>query len=170
MDISRAKSSVSGKPDRKRVGRGTGSGQGKTAGRGHKGARSRSGWSSRGRTGGNMPLWRRLPKRGFSNEPFRADYSVVNVGELNRFPAGSVVTPEALREEGLVKQAPPGGVKVLGRGGLDRALTVRANAFSETAAEKIKSAGGSVEIIPGPRPPERHKMGSGSRRSVRKVL
>jgi large subunit ribosomal protein L15 len=163
MDISRAKSHGGRRPTRKRVGRGTGSRMGKTCGRGMNGARSRSGWTSRGMTGGNIPLWRRLPKRGFSNAPFRTEYSVVNVGELNRFPADSVVTPEEMRREGLLKQPADGGVKVLGEGELEHALSVRADAFSRSAVAKIEAAGGSVEIIPGPKPPVRHKMQSAPR-------
>ncbi|MHC4788293.1 MAG: 50S ribosomal protein L15 [Planctomycetota bacterium] len=153
MDLSRAKARTRKRPSRRRVGRGTGSRRGKTCGRGQDGARSRSGWSSRGMTGGNTPLWRRLPKRGFSNAPFKTEYSVVNVGELNRFPDGAVVTPDELRRAGLVKQMAGGGVKVLGGGELARALTVRANAFSQ-----IESAGGTAERIPGPQPPVRNKM------------
>ncbi len=109
-------------------------------------------------TGGTVPLWRRLPKRGFSNAPFKTEFSVVNVGQLNRFADGDVVTPETLRETGLVKQPASGGVKVLGDGELTRSLAVRADAFSKSARAKIEAAGGSVELIEGPRPPVRNKM------------
>ena len=160
MDIARAKASVGRRPKRKRVGRGVGSGHGKTSGRGHNGARSRSGWSSRGQTGGAAPLWRRLPKRGFSNAPFKADHAVINVGRLERFEEGSVVGPEELRRAGLVRQAGPAGVKVLGEGELHKALTVRANAFSRSAAAKIEAAGGKVEMIRPPAPPVRNPMRS----------
>ena len=109
-------------------------------------------------TGGVGPWWRRLPKRGFSNEPFKTTYSVVNVGQLRRFPAGSLVTPGELRKSGLVKQVADGGVKILGEGELDRPLTVSAHAFSGSAVAKIEGAGGAVEQIPGRRPPVRRKM------------
>jgi len=109
-------------------------------------------------TGGNIPLWRRLPKVGFSNAPFKKRYATINVAQLASFPPETYVTPELLKERGLVKQAPSDGIKVLGDGELDRPLTVRANAFSRSAREKIESAGGRVELIPGPRKPVRHKM------------
>jgi large subunit ribosomal protein L15 len=132
---------------KKRIGRGQGSGNGKTAGRGHKGAQSRSGYSfKRGFEGGQMPLHRRVPKRGFHN-PFRVEYDVVNLDTLaTRFDAGTVVTPDLLREHGLLG----GGrkpLKVLGRGEIAKALTVRAHKFSGKAAEKIAAAGGSTESI-----------------------
>ncbi|MCC7415973.1 MAG: 50S ribosomal protein L15 [Acidobacteria bacterium] len=132
---------------RKRVGRGQGSGNGKTAGRGHKGAQSRSGYSyKRGFEGGQMPLHRRVPKRGFWN-PFREAYEVVNLDTLHeRFDAGAVVTPALLAEKRLLS-----GVdvryKVLGRGEIGKALTVRAHKFSGKAAEKIAAAGGSAEPL-----------------------
>jgi len=132
---------------KKRIGRGQGSGQGKTAGRGHKGAKSRSGFKfKRGFEGGQMPLHRRVPKRGFHN-PFRVEYEVVNLDMLGlKFDAGTVVTPDLLREHGLVG----GGkalVKVLGRGEVGKALTVRAHKFSGKAAEKIAAAGGVTEQL-----------------------
>ena len=132
---------------KKRIGRGQGSGNGKTAGRGHKGAKSRSGFKfKRGFEGGQMPLHRRVPKRGFHN-PFRVEYDVVNLDTLSeKFEAGAVVTPDALREAGLVR----GGsrpVKVLARGEVGKALTVRAHKFSGKAAEKISAAGGQAEAI-----------------------
>ena len=132
---------------RKRVGRGHGSGMGKTSGRGHKGAQSRSGYHfKRGFEGGQMPLHRRVPKRGFHNH-FRVEYEVVNLDTLStRFDAGTVVTLELLREHGLVS----GGkrlVKVLARGEVDKALTIRAHKFSGKAAEKIAAAGGTAEAI-----------------------
>jgi len=160
MDIARAKTHVTRRATRKRVGRGTGSRRGKTCGRGHNGARSRSGWSSRGITGGGVPLWRRLPNVGFSNAPFKTTYAVVNVGELERFDDGTTITPALLESAGLVKQVPRGGVKVLGDGNLSRKLAVRANAFSKGAVRKIEAAGGTVETIPGPKPPVRNKMRS----------
>jgi large subunit ribosomal protein L15 len=132
--------------DRKRIGRGQGSGSGKTAGRGHKGAKSRSGSKmKRGFEGGQMPLHRRVPKRGFRN-PFRVEYAVVNLDTIAaKFEAGTTVTPELLRSHGLVGGAGP--VKVLARGDLAAALTIRAHRFSGKAAEKIAAAGGAAETI-----------------------
>ena len=132
---------------KKRVGRGQGSGNGKTAGRGHKGAKSRSGFKhKRGFEGGQMPLHRRVPKRGFHN-PFRREYSVVNLDTLSeRFEAGTVITPELLRESGVIH----GGslqIKVLARGDVSKKLTVRAHKFSGKAAEKIAAAGGTAEVL-----------------------
>ncbi len=131
---------------KKRVGRGQGSGNGKTAGRGHKGAKSRSGFKfKRGFEGGQMPLHRRVPKRGFHN-PFRVEYEVVNLDTLGlRFDAGTEVTPDLLRERGLVSGN--GLIKVLARGDVGKALTVRAHKFSGKAAEKIAAAGGAAEAI-----------------------
>jgi len=130
----------------KRVGRGIGSGHGKTATRGYKGQKSRSGTSVRaGFEGGQMPLHRRLPKRGFTNI-FRKEYAIVNVDVLGRFVAGSTLDPQVLTERGIVKDLRD-GLKVLGNGELKHALIVRAHKFSKSAAEKIQKAGGSVEII-----------------------
>ena len=135
------------KHPKKRIGRGQGSGNGKTAGRGHKGAKSRSGFHfKRGFEGGQMPLHRRVPKRGFHN-PFRVEYEVVNLDTLGlKFDTGTVVTPDLLREKGLVPRG-KARVKVLGRGDVGKALTVRAHKFSGKAAEKITAAGGTVEAI-----------------------
>ncbi len=131
---------------RKRVGRGTGSGHGKTSCRGHKGQNSRSGGGVRpGFEGGQTPLFKRLPKRGFTNVN-RKDYAVVNVEDLNVFEKDSVVTIENLQEKGLVKKVYD-GVKVLGAGKLEVALTVKANKFSKAAEEAITSAGGKIEVI-----------------------
>ena len=132
---------------RKRVGRGPGSGHGKTASRGAKGAKSHSGFRfKRGFEGGQMPLHRRVPKRGFTN-PFRVEYAVVNLDTLAEvFEAGSSVTPDLLRERGLVREAHK-PVKVLGRGEISKQLTVKAHKFSGTAAEKIAAAGGVAEVI-----------------------
>lgn len=128
-----------------RVGRGMGSKLGKTAGAGNKGQKSRTGFSRRpGFEGGQMPLHRRIPKRGFRN-PFGHDYAVVNVESLNRFSAGDVVSPASLTARGLVRQALP--VKVLGDGELKIALTVQAHKFSQSAQQKIAAAGGKVEIL-----------------------
>jgi large subunit ribosomal protein L15 len=158
MDISQAKRLQSPRKRRKRVGRGIGSGHGKTSTRGRDGARSRSGWSSRGRVGGNLPLFRRLPKVGFSNARFKVQHSIVKVGQLAAFEPGSLVTAESLKEKGLLKQTERGGVKVLGDGELDRALTVRVDAVSASARKKIEAAGGKVELIPPPKKPVRNKM------------
>ena len=144
-------SSVYGEPSdhhaRKRVGRGTGSGHGKTCGRGHKGQRSRSGFTRKwGHEGGQMPLLRRLPKRGFSNARFRQAFEVVNVGDLADFPKGSVVTAAELSLAGLVG-SPHARVKVLGDGELGVALTIKAHRFSKQAAGKISAAGGKAEVL-----------------------
>ena len=131
---------------RKRVGRGPGSGQGKTAGRGHKGQKSRSGYRRRrGFEGGQMPLYRRLPKRGFTNI-FRVEYRTVNVERLNGFVAGAVVDPDALSAAGLLRKG-RAGVKVLGGGDIGVPLTVRAHRFTDTAVRKIEAAGGKAERI-----------------------
>ena len=131
---------------KKRLGRGTATGQGKTAGKGQKGQKSRSGGGVRvGFEGGQMPLYRRLPKIGFTNV-FRKEYAVVNLSDLERFDNGTIVNPEVLKEAGLVK-AMLAGVKILGNGDLTKNLTVQAHKFSKTATEKIAAAGGKVEVI-----------------------
>ena len=131
-----------------RVGRGTGSGNGKTAGRGEKGQKSRSGYSSkRGFEGGQMPLHRRIPKRGFHNL-FRQEYRTVNVDRLNAFEAGSVLTPEALEMSGVLRKGKD-PIKILGNGELKVALTVRAHRFTASAARKIEAAGGKAEALEG---------------------
>jgi large subunit ribosomal protein L15 len=147
MDLSNLKPPKGMKHPKKRIGRGQGSGNGKTAGRGHKGAKSRSGFHyKRGFEGGQMPLHRRVPKRGFHN-PFRVEYEVVNLDSLAaKFEAGTVVTPELLREQGMV----PGGkapIKILARGDITKKLTVRAHKFSGKASEKLQAAGGNAEVI-----------------------
>lgn len=132
---------------RKRVGRGPGSGTGKTAGRGENGQNSRSGGGVRvGFEGGQTPLFRRLPKRGFSNARFKKVYAVINLSDLNKFEDGAVVTPEILKNAGIIKKAMD-GIKVLGNGTLEKKLTVKANKFSLSAKEKIESLGGKVEVI-----------------------
>jgi large subunit ribosomal protein L15 len=136
---------------RKRIGRGTGSGHGKTSTKGHKGHKARSGGGKPpGFEGGQMPLYRRLPKRGFKN-PFRVAYAVVNLADLaRRFPQGGEVTPEGLVGAGLLRSRDRGRVKVLGRGDLPAglALAVQAHAFSRSAAEKLQAAGGRAEVLP----------------------
>ena len=146
MDLSKLKPPTGATHAKKRVGRGQGSGNGHTAGRGHKGAKSRSGFKfKRGFEGGQMPLHRLLPPRGFHN-PFRVEYEVVNVDTLvARFDAGAVITPESLVEAGLVTGNSP--VKVLARGDVSKALTIRAHKFSGKAAEKIAAAGGQAEAL-----------------------
>ena len=128
-----------------RVGRGHGSGNGKTAGKGHKGQKARSGAPRPGFEGGQMPLYRRLPKRGFTNRNTK-DIVSINITELNRFEDGAVVTIETLVENGVIK-SPKDGVKILGNGELTKKLTVKANAFSASAAEKIPALGGTTEVI-----------------------
>ncbi len=132
---------------RKRVGRGKGSGHGKTSGRGHKGQGARAGAGVRpGFEGGQMPLQRRIPKRGFHN-PFRKNYALVNVGQLEVFDAGSEISPELMHGRGLVRKKDK-AVKILGDGTLSKPLTVRAHGFSSKAKEKIESVGGRTESLP----------------------
>ena len=131
----------------KRLGRGTGSGLGKTSGKGHKGQNARSGGGVRpGFEGGQLPLFRRLPKRGFSNAMFKVEYATINVSDLEKFEDGAVVTPELLKEMGILKKQ-LAGVKVLGNGELTKKLTVKANKFSSTAKTKIENVGGTTEVI-----------------------
>ena len=147
MNLTDVKKHSKAHAPRKRVGRGMGSGWGKTSGRGHKGAKSRSGYSRRATyEGGQMPLFRRLPKVGFSNDRFATPVHAVNVEDLNHFRKGDNVGPNELREAGFI-QGRLYRLKVLGRGELKKALTVRAHAFSESAARKISEAGGQVEVI-----------------------
>jgi large subunit ribosomal protein L15 len=146
MDLSNLKPPAGAKKSRKRVGRGHGSGTGKTSGRGHKGQKSRSGAKISPRfEGGQMPLQRRLPKRGFTNI-FRTEYTLVKVGDLARFEAGTVVDLEKLKESGLIRNLKM-PVKVLSDGELSVALTVKAHKFSKAAQEKITAAGGTVETL-----------------------
>ena len=128
-----------------RVGRGHGSGNGKTAGKGHKGQKARSGAPRPGFEGGQMPLYRRLPKRGFTNRNTK-DIVSINITELNRFEDGAVVTIETLVENGVIKN-PKDGVKILGNGELTKKLTVKASKFSKSAEAAIKNAGGTIEVI-----------------------
>ena len=132
----------------KRKGRGIGSGLGKTAGKGHKGQKARSG-GGKGPyfEGGQTPLQRRMPKRGFTNAKFKVEYTEVNVDMLDRFDANAEITPELLLEAGLVKQVKNGGIKILGNGEVNKAFVVKANAVSTGAQEKIEAAGGRVEVI-----------------------
>ena len=146
MKLHELKPAAGSRKDVKRKGRGIGSGNGKTAGKGHKGQNARSGGGVRpGFEGGQNPLYRRVPKRGFNN-PFRKEFAVVNIEELNSFAAGTEVTPELLMEQGIVKN-PQSGIKILGNGEIKVGLTVKANKFSQSAVEKIQAAGGKTEVI-----------------------
>ncbi len=131
---------------RKRVGRGTGSGLGKTSGKGHKGQKARSGSKKNGFEGGQMPLARRLPKRGFTNI-FAKVYTVINISDLNRFEDGAVITAESLKQSGVIRKIEKDGLKVLGRGELTKRLDVKAAKFSETAQKAIEAAGGTAEVV-----------------------
>ncbi len=132
----------------KRLGRGIGSGLGKTSGRGTKGQNSRSGGGVRpGFEGGQMPLTRRLPRRGFNNKIFKKEYTIVNLSQLNTLKENTVVTAELLLKNKLINSIAPYGLKVLGNGNLDKALTVKANKFSESAIAKITKAGGKIEVL-----------------------
>ena len=133
--------------ERKRLGRGVGSGTGKTSGKGHKGQNARSGGGVRpGFEGGQLPLFRRLPKRGFSNASFKVRYATINLSDLNRFEDGALVTPEILKEIGLVKNQLD-GIKVLGNGTLEKKVNVKAHKFSSVAKEQIEKMGGKAEVI-----------------------
>jgi large subunit ribosomal protein L15 len=143
MELNNLKPKAGSRHAKKRVGRGPGSGHGKTAGRGEKGQKSRSGYSSKlGFEGGQMPLHRRLPKRGFTNI-FKEEFAVVNLADLNRFDEGATVDPAALRQAGLVNGNKK--IKVLGNGDITRKLTIEADKFSKTAREKIEAAGGTCQ-------------------------
>jgi large subunit ribosomal protein L15 len=146
MKLHELKPAEGSRKERKRLGRGIGSGQGKTSGKGHKGQNARSGGGVRlGFEGGQTPLFRRLPKRGFTNIS-RKEYAVVNLDALNRFEDGIEVTPELLIESGVVKNE-KAGIKVLAKGTLEKKLTVKAHKFSSAAKEAIEAAGGAIEVI-----------------------
>jgi large subunit ribosomal protein L15 len=146
MKLNQLKPASGSRKSRKRVGRGPGTGHGKTAGRGHKGHKARSGGNtSPGFEGGQMPLHRRTPKRGFTNI-FKKRYATVNVGDLSRFDANSIVDPAALREKGIIRKVRD-GVKVLGKGNIEIPLTVRVHKISASAAQKIEKSAGKVEVI-----------------------
>ena len=135
-------------PKAKRLGRGIGSGLGKTSGKGTKGQNSRSGGGVRpGFEGGQMPLIRKLPRRGFNNKNFDKVYNVINVEDLNTFEENTVVTVELLKEKNIISKVAPYGLKVLGNGNLEKKLTVKASKFSETAIQKITKAGGQAEVL-----------------------
>ncbi|MDQ0201783.1 50S ribosomal protein L15 [Neobacillus ginsengisoli] len=146
MKLHELKPAEGSRKERKRLGRGIGSGQGKTAGKGHKGQNARSGGGVRlGFEGGQTPLFRRLPKRGFTNIS-RKEYAVVNLDALNRFEDGTEVTPELLIETGVVSNE-KAGIKILAKGNVEKKLTVKANKFSSAAKEAIEAAGGTTEVI-----------------------
>jgi large subunit ribosomal protein L15 len=146
MKLHELKPAEGSRQERKRLGRGIGSGQGKTAGKGHKGQNARSGGGVRlGFEGGQTPLFRRLPKRGFTNVN-RKEYAVVNLDALNRFEEGTEVTPELLIETGVVSNE-KAGIKILAKGTLEKKLTVKAHKFSSAAKEAIEAVGGSTEVI-----------------------
>ena len=147
MKLNELKYNEGSKKDIKRLGRGSSSGTGKTSGKGHKGQNARSGGGVRpGFEGGQLPLFRRLPKRGFSNAPFKVRYATINLSDLNRFEDGALVTPEILKEIGLVKNQLD-GIKVLGNGTLEKKVNVKAHKFSSVAKEQIEKMGGKAEVI-----------------------
>ena len=158
MNLAEAKTLGLKFPERKRIGRGVGSGLGKTSGRGHKGAKARSGWSRRiGWEGGQMPLYRRLPKRGFNNKNFEKVFTVVNVSDLSIFDAGSEVDLQAVLQRGLTSKEKHSDLfKVLGDGEIKKALTLKVHAITATARGKIEAAGGKVILIE--RRPHREKF------------
>ena len=147
MKLHELEKNIGAKHSKKRLGRGSGSGLGKTSGRGQKGQKARSGGSINPVfEGGQLPLYRRLPKRGFSNYPFKKEYAVINLSDLNVFEDGTVVTPALLKEKGIVKKQ-LSGIKVLGEGQLDKKLTVQAHKFSKSAVDKINESGSKAEVI-----------------------
>ena len=147
MKLNELQRNIGATHEKKRLGRGPGSGLGKTSGRGQKGQKARSGGSINPVfEGGQLPLYRRIPKRGFSNARFKTVYAVINVEQLNVFEDGTVVTPALLKDTGLVKKQLD-GVKVLGNGKLEKKITIQANKFSTSALEKIKEAGSKAEVI-----------------------
>jgi len=147
MKLHELEKNIGAKTRKKRLGRGPGSGLGKTSGKGQKGQNSRSGGGVAPTfEGGQLPLFRRLPKRGFSNHMFKTEYAVVNVEDLNRFADGTVVSPALLKEEGIVKKQ-LNGIKILGTGKLEKKLTIQAHKFSSSALDKIKESGSKAEVI-----------------------
>lgn len=160
MDLKTVHQGIHKHRKKKRVGRGIGSGHGKTSTRGHKGqyASAGAGHPSENFEGGQMPLFRRIPKRGFSNATWAKSYLVVNVGDLDKaFENGATVGPDELRKSGLAN-GPTDGIRVLGDGELTKKLTVRAHHFTKSAGEKIAAKGGTAEVIPPPKKPVRNKM------------
>jgi len=147
MKLHELEKNIGATHDRRRIGRGPGSGLGKTAGRGEKGQKKRSGSSIPATfEGGQLPLYRRLPKRGFNNYEFATKYVVINVSELNVFEEGTIVNPAMLKEAGIIKKE-LNGVKVLGNGNLDKKITIQAHKFSKSAIDKINESGSKYEVI-----------------------
>ncbi len=147
MKLHELERNVGAKQERRRVGRGMGSGLGKTSGRGEKGQKARSGVSIPAQfEGGQLPLYRRLPKRGFSNSDFKVRYATINLSDLNKFDDGCEVTPELLKSTGILKNQ-LAGVKVLGNGELEKKLTIKAHKFSKSAIEKIEKSGSKIEVL-----------------------
>ena len=147
MKLHELEKNIGATHSKKRVGRGSGSGLGKTSGRGQKGQKARSGGSINPVfEGGQLPLYRRLPKRGFSNALFKKEYAVINVSSLNQFDDGTVVTPELLKEKKIIKKQ-LSGIKVLGNGNLEKKLTIKAHKFTKSALDKIKESGSKAEVI-----------------------
>ena len=147
MKLHELEKNIGAKQSKKRVGRGPGSGLGKTSGKGQKGQKARSGASINPVfEGGQLPLYRRLPKRGFTNALFKTEYAVINVSDLNKFDNGTVVTPALLKEKGIIKKQLK-GIKVLGNGKLEKKLTIQAHKFSTSALEEIKESGSKAEVI-----------------------
>jgi large subunit ribosomal protein L15 len=147
MKLHELKAAEGSRPSAYRKGRGIGSGNGKTAGKGHKGQNARSGGGTRpGFEGGQNPYYRRVPKRGFNNARFRLEYAIVNIDQLNQFAAGTEVTPDLLQTQGIVKNQ-LAGITILGNGELNVQLTVKASKFSQSALEKIQASGGKAEVI-----------------------
>ena len=170
MDLTNLSKGVQKRKLKKRVGRGIGSGHGKTSSRGHKGQYASAGANMPGSlfTGGQTPIHRRFPKRGFSNATWQKDYAIVNVGDLNVFADGTHVDMAALKEVRLVVGTFD-GVRILGDGELTAKLSVKADHFTKTAKAQIEGKGGSVEVIPPPKKPVRNKMGQGNRAVKKKA-
>jgi large subunit ribosomal protein L15 len=170
MELHEVHQGIQKRKPTKRVGRGPGSGHGKTSSKGHKGHSSRQGFKQHAlMEGGQMPIIRRVPKRGFNNGAFRKDYAILNVGVLEAsFPAGSTIDAEALAAAGLVKGRHDDGLKILGDGQLTKPLIVKAVKFSEQAAEKIRAAGGQAVVVPAPRPEVRDLSAEARKQAGRK--
>lgn len=164
MDLTNLSSGVAKRKGKKRVGRGIGSGHGKTSSRGHKGQYASAGAEFPGTlfVGGQTPIHRRFPKRGFSNATWASEYAIVNVGDLNQFADGATVDMAALKEKRLVTGTWD-GVRILGDGQLTKKLTVKADHFTKTAKAQIEGKGGTCDLIPPPKKPVRNKMGQGKR-------
>ncbi|OWK36380.1 50S ribosomal protein L15 [Fimbriiglobus ruber] len=169
MDLTEVSTGIKKRKLKKRVGRGIGSGHGKTASRGHKGQYSSAGAGLPGAlfTGGQTPIHRRFPKRGFSNATFSKNFAIVNVGDLSAFDDGAVVDAESLRAKRIVNGSHD-GIRVLGNGELTKKITVKADHFSASAKQKIEAKGGTCDVLPQPKPPVRSKMGQGKNSAKKK--